>query len=66
VESSLGLAPTADAYALYGRLLTQLGEDDGALSAFRSGLKLVSPAAAAPALRSLPPPARDAELKARG
>ena len=73
VESSLGLVPTADAYALYGRLLTQLGEDDGALRAFRSGLKLVTPAAVepAPALRSLPPPARDAEragaeLKARG
>jgi HemY protein len=74
LESSLSLAPTADAYALYGRLLTQLGEDDGALSAFRSGLKLVSPEAAvepAPRLRSLAPPARDAELrdaerKARG
>jgi HemY protein len=68
VESSLSLAPTADAYALYGRLLTQLGEDDGALSAFRSGLKLVTPAAAepAPALRSLPPPPRKADLKARG
>jgi HemY protein len=73
VESSLSLAPTADAYALYGRLLTQLGEDDGALGAFRSGLKLVTPAAAEPVppLRSLPPPARDvqrsgAELKARG
>jgi HemY protein len=67
VESSLSLAPTADAYALYGRLLTQLGEDDGALSAFRSGLKLVTPAAAEPAplRRSLPPPARGAELKAR-
>jgi HemY protein len=67
VESSLSLAPTADAYALYGRLLTQLGEDDGALGAFRSGLKLVTPAAAEPAplRRSLPPPARDAELKAR-
>jgi HemY protein len=73
LESSLAVAPTADAYALYGRLLTQLGEDDGALSAFRSGLKLVSPVAAerAPTLRSLAPPPRDAErsgaeLKARG
>ena len=28
LESSLALAPTADAYALYGRLLTELGEDD--------------------------------------
>ena len=68
LETSLSLAPTADAYALYGRLLTQLGEDDGALSAFRSGLKLVTPAAAEPApmLRSLAPPAREAELKAGG
>jgi HemY protein len=70
LESSLSVAPTADAYALYGRLLTQLGEDDGALSAFRSGLKLVSPMAAEPAqtptLRSLAPPARETELEARG
>jgi HemY protein len=63
LESSLALAATADAYALYGRLLTQLGEDDGALSAFRSGLSLTTPAAAEPPLplRSLAPPARDAE-----
>jgi HemY protein len=67
VETSLALAPTADAYALYGRLLTQLGEDDGALSAFRSGLLLASPAAAepVPALPSLVPPAPEAKLKAR-
>ena len=66
LESSLSVAPTPDAYALYGRLLTQLGEDDGALNAFRTGLNLVSPAAAepAPSLRSLPPPARDTERKA--
>ncbi|HUQ52312.1 MAG TPA: hypothetical protein VM692_08825, partial [Gammaproteobacteria bacterium] len=66
LESSLALAATPDAYALYGRLLTQLGEDDGALSAFRSGLSLASPVAAEPQvrrpLRSLaPPPAQDAE-----
>jgi HemY protein len=73
LESSLALAATAEAYALYGRLLTQLGEDDAALSAFRSGLSLASPAAAEPPLplRSLAPPARDAEhdaaeLEARG
>jgi len=67
LESSLALAPLPDAYALYGRLLTQLGEDDRALLAFRSGLGLVSPAAAEPlpASRSLAPPARDAELEAR-
>ncbi len=38
LESSLALAPVPDAYALYGRLLTQLGEDERARSAFRSGL----------------------------
>ena len=66
LETSLSLAPSADAYAVYGRLLTQLGEDDGALSAFRSGLKLLTPAAAepAPTLRSLAPPAPEPELKA--
>lgn len=66
LEASLALAPLPDAYALYGRLLTQLGEDDGALMAFRAGLGLVSPAVAEP-LRSTPslaPPARDAELEA--
>lgn len=68
LESSLALAPTADGYALYGRLLTQLGEDDGALGAFRSGLKLVSAEAAEPVpkLRSLAPPAPAAERKAGG
>jgi HemY protein len=68
LESSLTLAPAPDAYALYGRLLAQLGEDDGALLAFKSGLQLVSPAAAEPLppSRSLPPPARDAEIKVRG
>jgi HemY protein len=62
LESSLALAPAADAYALYGRLLAQLGEDDGALLAFKSGLQLVSPAAAEPLppSRTLAPPARDA------
>ena len=59
----MAVAPTADAYALYGRLLTQLGEDDEALKAFRAGLRLVSPAAAEPSLplRSLAPPAREPE-----
>jgi HemY protein len=67
LESSLALAPMPDAYALYGQLLTQLGEDEQALRAFRSGLGLVSPAAAASnVLRSLAPPARDAERTAGG
>ncbi len=68
LESSLALAPAPDAYALYGRLLAQLGEDDGALLAFKSGLQLVSPVAAEPLtpLRSLAPPARDADIKQGG
>jgi HemY protein len=45
LESSLALAPDPDAYALYGRLLAELGEGDRAAVAFRSGLGLVSPAA---------------------
>lgn len=66
LESSLALAPVPDAYALYGKLLTQLGEDERASLAFRSGLGLVSPAAAEPLppSRGLAPPARDAERKA--
>jgi HemY protein len=68
LESSLALVPAPDVYALYGRLLAQLGEDDGALLAFKSGLQLVSPAAAEPLppSRSLAPPARDAQIKVSG
>ena len=68
LESSLALAPAPDAYALYGRLLTELGEDNRASLAFRSGLALVSPATVEPQLPSLTlaPPARDAELKSSG
>lgn len=42
LESSLALAPAPAAYALYGRLLNELGESDEAAIAFRSGLGLVS------------------------
>jgi HemY protein len=68
LESSVALSPAPESYALYGALLTRLGEDDRALTAFRSGLGLVSPAAAEPlpAPRALAPPARDAERKAQG
>jgi len=45
LESSLALAPGATAYALYGQLLKELGEEDGAASAFRSGLALATGAA---------------------
>lgn len=42
LESSLALAPDPSSYALYGRLLTQLGERERAALAYRSGLGLVS------------------------
>jgi HemY protein len=42
LESSLAMVPRTDAYALYGRLLKQLGEDESAALAFRSGLALVT------------------------
>jgi HemY protein len=66
LESSLTRKPVPDAYALYGRLLAQLGEGEEALLAFRSGLGLVSPAAAEPLppSRALAPPAREGERKA--
>jgi HemY protein len=48
LESSLAIAPDADAYALYGRLLNRLGQSDDAASAFRSGLGLISPDVGAP------------------
>jgi HemY protein len=55
LESSLALAPLPDAYALYGRLLTELGEGERAALAFRSGLALASPAAALELKTDLPP-----------
>jgi HemY protein len=42
LESSLAMAPRTDAYALYGRLLALLGEEESATLAFRSGLALVT------------------------
>src|SRR5688572_3689844 len=39
LESSLAVSASPEAYALYGRLLTQIGEDEAALSAFRAGLE---------------------------
>jgi len=68
LESSLAVSPSPEAYALYGDLLTQLGEHEGALAAFRAGLTLVSPTPALPLppSRSLAPPAREAERQAQG
>jgi HemY protein len=42
LESSLALAPEPASYALYGRLLSQLGETENAAVAYRSGLGMVS------------------------
>jgi HemY protein len=66
VESSLALAPVPDAYALYGQLLLRLGDDDGALLAYRSGLGLVSAVAAEPLppSRGTSPAPRDAGRQA--
>ena len=68
LESSLALAPEPAAYALYGRLLTEIGESEQALLAFRSGLGLVTPVAAEPkpAARSLAPPSGKLAAKAKG
>jgi HemY protein len=65
LESSLALGPEPDTYALYGRLLTELGEGEHALDAFRAGLGLVSHEAAEPLppSRGLAPPAREAGAK---
>ncbi len=46
LESGLALAPAPEAYALYGKLLAQLGDGERAALAFRSGLALASPTAA--------------------
>jgi len=68
LESSLALDPRADAYALYGQLLRELGEEDTAASAFRSGLALVTggtsdlPALGAPRASDAPS-ADDDEIK---
>ena len=67
LEARLAIAPEPDAYALYGQLLTQLGEGEAALAAFRSGLQLVTLAVAEPLppARDRAPPAREAERKAQ-
>ena len=40
-ESSLAIAPSAEAYADYARLLEQLGENTTALQKYREGLTLI-------------------------
>jgi HemY protein len=61
LESSLAIAPEPNAYALYGRLLTQLGEEERAAVAYSSGLSLVTgPPTDVPALTG--PESPDAEI----
>jgi HemY protein len=43
LESSIALAPEPAAYALYGKLLDQLGEGERAAEAYHAGLRLVAP-----------------------
>ncbi len=58
LESSIAMSPTADSYALYGRLLKQFGEESSAALAFSAGLGLVTgavdelPALDAPSART--------------
>jgi HemY protein len=42
LETVISLRPTPEAYQVYGRLLTQLGEADAAADAYREGLGMVS------------------------
>jgi len=54
LESSLALAPNPESYALYGKLLDQLGNPDQAALAYHSGLDLM--AGARPGRRALSAP----------
>jgi HemY protein len=42
LETVLSLRPSPEAYQVYGRLLTRLGETDAAADAYRSGLTMVT------------------------
>ncbi len=42
LETVIALRPTPEAYQEYGRLLTQLGENDAAADAYREGLGIVA------------------------
>ena len=42
LETVLAVRPTPDAYQVYGRLLSQLGEGDAAADAYRAGLGMVT------------------------
>jgi HemY protein len=59
LESSLAVSPDAEAYALYGRLLDRLGEEQNAALAYQAGLGLVA-GADLPALEA-PEPRQELE-----
>jgi HemY protein len=42
LETVLAVRPTPDAYQVYGRLLSQLGEGDAAADAYKAGLGMVT------------------------
>ena len=42
LETSLAIEPDPGAYAIYGKLLSQMGETEAAADAYRRGLSLVS------------------------
>lgn len=42
LETALAIRPTPEAYELYGRLLTRLGEGEAAADAYREGLSMIS------------------------
>ena len=56
LETVIAIRPSPDAYQEYGRLLTQLGEEEAAAEAYRAGLGLVahSPLPAIPHLQADP------------
>jgi HemY protein len=60
LESSLALAPNPESYALYGKLLDQLGNPDQAAVAYHSGLDLIATARGDRRALSAPPKARRA------
>ena len=42
LETVIGIRPSPEVFKVYGRLLSQLGDNEGAADAFREGLNLVS------------------------
>jgi hypothetical protein len=56
----LALAPNPESYALYGKLLDQLGNPDQAAVAYHSGLDLIATARGDRRALSAPPKARRA------